>query len=274
MKPALLLTACLLCMPALAHESSEGANKITERDLREFTAMLPGLYTNEEQTYFQDNLELPKSDHLPRLDLLIKADGDAFIATTFNPKTGERTKARLTYRVEDGHIRSREIRDGQADCERTFTRSFESYRGEGCGAPVIASPDGFIFGTAENPFHMRRTSPFTCWVAPRKRDESYGFVNDVVIHDGGGREWIKGEDFDTVGIRMRHVRWPMGNNRDSLVLYLHKGEDADWETAESYAWTEPDSDRIAVNLRWVQVSCTRGGETITPGINLKTGSGK
>ena len=57
-----------------------------------------------------------------------------------------------------------------------------------------------------------------------------------------------------VGIKMRNVVWPTGFNRDSLVLYAYRGEDED--RAVSYAWTSPDSDRIAINLRWMQASCT------------------
>ena len=265
-----LLIGCLLAAPAFAREAGEGEVKIAERDLREMKAMIPGHYVNEEQVYFQGNLGL--GSDIPRVETIIIEDGEGFLATSSTAR-GERT-ARLEYYLDDATIRSREERDGEPLCERTFARHFDSFIGEGCGGRVVISPLGLSYGSEERTVSLDRASAFTCWVAPQKRDGKYAFRNDIVIHDGGGRQWVEGKDFDTVGIRMRHVRWPSGNNRDSRVLYIHKGDDAEWESAASYAWTEPESDRIAINLRWVQVSCTRGGEVVTPGIDLKTGSGR
>ena len=264
-----LLLASLLAPPALAQSPTEGAVAIAERHLREMKALIPGHYTNEEQVYFQGNLDL--GTDIPRVETTIVADGEGFLATSASP-SGTRT-ARLAYTLDGATIRSREERAGEPVCERVFTRHFDTFVGEGCGGTVTISPAGLSYGSPDRTVVLDRASPFTCWVAPQKRDGEYAFRNDIVLHDGGGRQWIDGDDFDPLGIRMRHVRWPSGNNRDSLVLYVHRGDDTDWSRAESYAWTEPDSDRIAVNLRWVQVSCTRGGEIVTPGIDLKTGSG-
>ena len=56
---------------------------------------------------------------------------------------------------------------------------------------------------------------------------------------------------------MRRVRWPTGTNADSLVLYAHRpGE----ERAVSYTWGHVDAERIAMNLRWMQASCTLSEE--------------
>ena len=273
--PLILLAACA---PASAQDS-DGATRIAERNLAEFKALLPGVYTNEEQHYFQGELDLPEDTHLPRLTLTIEPDGDGFVARTASA-SGRTTEARLSYRVENGRIVSTERRAGQPDCSRVFTRAFEQFRGravaetETCGGEVVADRDGFSFGSPANPFLFRRASAFTCWVAPQKPDGSYGFVNDVELHDAGGRAWVEGEDFDTVGLRMRKVSWPAGNNRDSLVLYVHRADDTEWQQAESYAWTSPDEPRIGMNLRWVQVSCTRGADGAMPTINLETGSGR
>ena len=264
-----VLITCLLATPALAHDGEDGEIKIAERDLREMKALIPGHYVNEEQVYFQGDLDL--ASDLPRVETTIVTDGDGFLATS-QTRNGERT-ARLDYYLDGATIRSREERAGEPLCERTFTRHFDSFVGEGCGGRVVISPLGLSYGTADRTVSLDRASPFTCWVAPQKRDGEYAFRNDIVLHDGGGRTWVEGEDFDRVGLRMRHVRWPTGDNRDSLVLYVHRGDDTGWERAESYAWTSPDEDRIGINLRWVQASCTRGGDIVTPGIDLKTGSG-
>jgi len=240
------------CGPAVAQDEPD--TKIAERDLREFKAMLPGTYTNEEQTYFQENLDMDASQRLPRLTLTITPDGDDFIAQTQNPATGRQTEARLSYRVEDGQIKSIETRASEPNCERVFTRNFDQFRGEGCGGDVIASPDGFTFGATENPFVMHRARAFSCWVSPKKADESFGFYNNLQIHDQGGRIWVEGEGHPRVGLKMRNVQWPTGRNRDSLVLYAYRGDDED--KAVSYAWTSPDGKMLALNLRWMQASCT------------------
>ena len=273
---ALLISAAILaaCSPSVGAQDKQldGLTKIAERDLREFKGMLPGLYDNQEQVYFQENLNLPDDKRLPRLTLTITPDGDGFKAVTQSPETGRTTEARLNYFIKDGQIQSRETRDGEVDCERVFTRNLEHFRGEGCGGAVIASQTGFIFGDPNRPFKMRRAQMFKCWVSPQKKDGSYAFYNDVTLHDQGGRAWVTGDDHPRVGLKMRNVVWAAGNNRPSLVLYAYKGDDED--NAVSYAWTSPDEPRIGINLRWMQVSCTRGNDTITPGINLKTGSGQ
>lgn len=267
-----LALSLLLAAPAFA-QSEENIQAVLERDLREMTALIPGVYTNEEAVYFQTDLDL--GTDMPRVEMRITPDGDGFRATSVT-ENGE-GEARLSYSISDGHIRSLETRAGEPDCRRVFHRRFDTFVGksenDACGGEVMISESGLAYDTGEHTLELNRADPFTCWVAPQKTDGEYAFRNDIVLHDGGGREWIAGEDFETVGLRMRHVRWPSKTNRDSLVLYVHRGEDTDWERAESYAWTEPNADRIALNLRWVQVSCTRGGDIVTPGINLKTGSG-
>lgn len=82
------------------------------------------------------------------------------------------------------------------------------------------------------------------------------FLNNMTISDQGGEIWVplEGEEGAKVGIKMRNVRWPYGNNRNSLVLYAHNDDSG---RAVSYAWTEPDAERIAINLRWIQASCTK-----------------
>ncbi len=52
---------------------------------------------------------------------------------------------------------------------------------------------------------------------------------------------------------MRNVRWPTGPNRNSLVLYAYRGDEG---KAASYVWGEPTAERLAMNLRWMQASCT------------------
>jgi len=67
--------------------------------------------------------------------------------------------------------------------------------------------------------------------------------------------WLESEEQppEKVGIKMRNVRWPYGNNRPSLVLYAYRPDE---DRAVSYAWADPSAQRIGINLRWMQASCT------------------
>ena len=116
-----------------------------------------------------------------------------------------------------------------------------------------------IFGHPDNVHHKNfKAREFTCWgvISSSETGGEPVFVPDLRVHDQGGTATFAsgGDEAVEVRIKMRNVRWPYGRNRDSLVLYAYRG---DSERAESYAWTAPDASRIAVNLRWMQASCTR-----------------
>ncbi len=137
---------------------------------------------------------------------------------------------------------------------------------------AVDSDGNYVYGHKGRVHHKNlKARPFKCWVSPRKTNGEYAFYPNVTINDQGGMAWLESEEHDRVGIRMRNVVWPTGNNRNSLVLYAHRGDDA--EKAVSYAWTSPNEPRIGINLRWLQASCTAGETVHRPGINLKTGSG-
>lgn len=123
---------------------------------------------------------------------------------------------------------------------------------------VAEDEDGnYVFGNKANVHHKNlKARAFKCWVSPQKADDSNGFYANLPIHDQGGRIWIEAVDGEhgKVGIKMRNVAWPYGRNRPSLVLYAYRGDEPD--KAVSYSWTSPDGTRIAMNLRWIQASCT------------------
>ena len=88
-----------------------------------------------------------------------------------------------------------------------------------------------------------------------QRDGEWTFRRGLEIHDQGGMVWLETEEEapQQVGIKMRNVRWPYGNNRPSLVLYAYRPDE---DRAVSYAWADPSAQRIGINLRWMQASCT------------------
>lgn len=114
-----------------------------------------------------------------------------------------------------------------------------------------------VFGNkAGIPHKNIKARRFECWIAAQERDgENWTFNNGLEIWDQGGSVWIETDESEPqkIGIKMRNVRWPTGNNRDSLVLYAHREGEA---RAVSYVWGEPEATRLAMNLRWMQASCT------------------
>lgn len=113
---------------------------------------------------------------------------------------------------------------------------------------------------------LRRARPVTCWVAIRKEtpkpdgSKDWHFVRDVKLHDQGGRATVGGGETGTqpVMIRVRNITWDKGStNAPVITLYIHKPEN--WDRAESYSWAAPDSARVGINLRWVQAGCTIDG---------------
>ena len=122
---------------------------------------------------------------------------------------------------------------------------------------AVDEDGNYVFGNkAGIPHKNIKARRFVCWIAAQERNETdWTFKRDLEIWDQGGTIWIDTEEDDvqTVGIKLRNVRWPSGNNRDSFVMYAYrKGEDR----AVSYVWSEPTATRLALNLRWMQASCT------------------
>ena len=111
---------------------------------------------------------------------------------------------------------------------------------------------------------LRRVRPFECWVSIL-RGASHGdsgidqndwdFRRGIKLHDQGGEAALLTDEFPPRKIRLvlRDVEWPFGRNRPSLVLYVMDGNN---DRAVSYAWGESKADRIGINLRWIQASCT------------------
>lgn len=122
---------------------------------------------------------------------------------------------------------------------------------------AVDEDGNYVFGNkAGVPHKNRKARRFECWMAVLKNDEeNWSFDSNLEIWDQGGTVWIETDEANPqkVGIKMRNVVWPTGRNRNSLVLYVHRGEE---ERATSYAWGEPEATRLALNLRWIQASCT------------------
>ncbi|MEM8920128.1 MAG: CpcT/CpeT family chromophore lyase, partial [Pseudomonadota bacterium] len=127
----------------------------------------------------------------------------------------------------------------------------------------------YVFGNKANvPNKLLKARPFQCWVGMLRGAEhgdsgegmsDWWFKRGLWIHDRGGELQLKTEDGAPADIylKLRRVSWPHGTRRPSMTLYVHE---TDNDRALSYAWTEYEADRIGVNLRWLQASCTHTPE--------------
>lgn len=137
------------------------------------------------------------------------------------------------------------------------------------------TPDGaYVFGNkAGVPHKLKKIRPFDCWTAVLKgakhgdSDEGlddWEFSRGGWIHDQGGELSIRTEETPPreVRLKLRRVEWPTGPNRPSLTLYVHEGET---KRAVSYAWGEEYAERLGLNVRWLQASCTYAPERLWEG---------
>ena len=220
---------------------------VAERDARELTQMLVGAWNDTEAASFAAEARAPRRVEIARdgdaEGLRVRGDVAGLHALTIRADTsvrvttsGARSPCALTARREGEVFRL----TAQPDCPGTVPTLV--------AADTLALSDGAV---------MRRADPYACWVSRKKDGDGWTFTPDLTIREG---ETVTLPDEAGVSrpaaLRLRHVRWPSGPNRDSLVLYVHDEAEA---PAVSYAWTAPDAARIAINLRWVQASCTREG---------------
>lgn len=308
--------------------------KILKRDFDRMMKWFPGRYDNQEQVYFNNNLNVPEEERHGRIHhVFAPVDLPGFSGETFYIEQYQNDDPNDVYRqriysfvpdFEENAIRltiyipkkPKALLGAYADsskleglspgdfttydgCDVFWTYENEHYHGfmkEGAcrvqskrsGKTLVITDDlqlsknsiwirdeaedangNYVYGNKARIHHKNnRASIFSCWVAPQKADGSYGFLNNLQLHDQGG--WIRipaTEDYEAIGFKMRNVVWPSGNNRPSRVIYAYRGNDD--KKAVSYAWTSPDEPRLGINLRWVQVSCTENDDPHAFTTNLK-----
>lgn len=139
---------------------------------------------------------------------------------------------------------------------------------------AVDAQGAHVYGNKAGVHHqLRRITPYSCWVSILRgakhgdsgegRDDWF-FKRDVWIHDQGGVAVIKTDENPAreIRLRLRNVEWPFGTNRPSLTLYaMEPGNDR----AVSYAWGDYGAERLGLNLRWLQASCTKAPERVFDG---------
>ena len=123
---------------------------------------------------------------------------------------------------------------------------------------AVDTEGDWVYGNrAGVPHKLWRASPFRCWAAAPKEGEDGGWHSwrDLEIHDQGSRVELVPED----GSEQRYTFelfqavYRGANEVPVLELAIREPEK---EKSSAYAWAAPDSARIGINLRSVQVGCT------------------
>jgi CpeT/CpcT family (DUF1001) len=134
---------------------------------------------------------------------------------------------------------------------------------------AVDDTGAYVYGNKAGVHHkLVKARAFRCWSfvlrGAKHGDSGQGNQNwqvfrDILIHDQGGTATVNTDETPPRAffLKMRNVEWPYGTNRPSLTLYVHQAGD---DRAVSYAWADEGAERVGVNLRWLQASCT-----LTPG---------
>lgn len=312
----------LVCLVLVGQAYAANANDVLDRDLELLMQWFPGEYDNQEQVYFEEELELaqdlrherthhvfhqvelpifgtqvvyvqqnsdddPKKIYRQRIYVFAPDyEENAIRLTIHTPKD---VAALVDAHKEPEKLKSLTLEDTvvRPGCEVFWKREANQFRGymkpgacsfesKRSGKRIIINDDlvltenelwisdratdedgNYVFGNkAGIPHKNRKARHFSCWMAvKREKEEGWYFESKLMLHDQGGRVWLTTDEKEpiTVGLKMRNVVWPYGTNKPSLVIYAYReGEDK----AVSYAWSEPTSKRVGLNLRWMQASCS------------------
>lgn len=261
-----LLLPLLMCPVALLAQGQDGTP--AERNLQIITTLLPGIYDNANQAYFDGRLQRPESLRQQRASLRVTAaaNSNAF-SLQFAGGAGDATWTALLMPSSDPDLVAMDIDFGGAreDCRLLWRRDAGQFTATSdCGLGMQLGPAGLWITDGDRPTNrLLRAREFSCYVdipgVAGGRDEPFDRYPIEAMHDQGGLHWLTTKENREIGITLRRVRWPMNNEvgaftRDSLVMYVLE-RDTDGVRTHTYGWTEPDAGRIGLNLQWLLVNC-------------------
>ncbi len=287
-----MLIAFFALAGGVAAAQVEVAAPYLEKDRRDLEGLLAAVWSNDRQVFFAQDAGDRAAQSAVSETLRISAPGLPGADLVSERSAGSAAVARWLHRispnVEAGLLEAVIFREDltPADCRIDWRRSAGGFagvsRGEGCAdvfpAPNGAAPVQVRLSVSARELHisvsrndvnyetqMRRARAFTCWAGVLKGAAhgdtgdglaDWDFHQKIEIHDQGGEAIIETAETPSrrIRLKLRDVDWPYGDRRASLTLYVHEGDNP---RAASYAWTEGGADRIGINLRWLQASCTR-----------------
>ena len=257
----------ILLLPAVGHAQGQDGTP-GERNRQIIAEILPGLYDNANQAYFDQRLKLPDDQRAGRTNLRVTSgeDTDELLFRFQRGDDEQEWRVGLTPAGDPELVAMRvDFDDERESCLVLWRRDAGQFTGNGdCGLRLQLSPDAlWINWPGERPNRLMRAREFSCYVdipgVAGGRDEPFDRYPIDSLHDQGGFQWVDTKDGRTLGFTLRHVRWPMNNEigaftRDSLVIYVLERTGEGIKT-HSYGWTEPRAERIGLNLQWLLVNC-------------------
>jgi hypothetical protein len=130
-----------------------------------------------------------------------------------------------------------------------------------------------ITGVASgDPYWLERARIFHCYAdvpgVGGGVDVPFERFDRFTLHDKGGVHWFRSTAYPErglaardIGLTLRAVTWHVLNeangnfNRDSLVLSVMERLPDGSVKEHGYAFTDPDAERIAINLKWMLGNC-------------------
>jgi hypothetical protein len=168
-------------------------------------------------------------------DLMLKKEGDQFSGGTVG---------RDCIDIRDGGLRYVEYRLVVADDLYWYRRRVLLRKGNDLQEEVF----GF------NWFELNDARLFACrveWSATGRKSD-LRLLARLELHDQGGRAHFATPDGRKLELTLHSQDWPFMADRDALILLL---QDQVQNTPMASAWTEIDSDDIAINLGWLRIQC-------------------
>ena len=275
-----------------------------ERDIQVLSEILPGVFSNSNQAYFDVRLKRPENERHRGLFVETKRFQAPQIGThVFHSahKIGETTEhylyalelrengemlASRSYRLSGAPVDGISPDDAEylANCDLSWRRELGHYRGiavsEDCkDGPelMMVSDDGFWIEddhNASSPFALIRARNFQCYIdvpgVGGGRDIPYKRYLLPDIHDLGGEKWITTDQGQQIGINLFRVYWAFNNYegvfaRPSFVIYVKTREEEGGAQEVAYSFTSPDAERLGLNLKWSLSYCyLLSNEDVTP----------
>jgi len=266
-----------------------------ERDAMVMASLLPGLYSNGEQRFFDERLKVPAAERAAAMKLTVtrvnrpagapplfvfrQANGPtwAYAATLeAGPAAVQLVAFTVVAGISDGQLATGQTVGLTAvpSCNLISRREAGQFRATALG-PCAAGPQELLMtggslwwrSSAGGPFaRLNRARQFECHVdmpgSGGIRGEVFNRYADLQVDDQGTEAWFTTKEAvpRKLGLRLRNVDWPMNNKagtftRDSLTLYLIEDSGDVVPRNLSYAWTEPSARRIGLNTVAILANC-------------------
>jgi len=274
------LIVCIGCFFFSQYAAAQGQDSSKwSRDQQVIEVMLAGFYANANQAYFDGRLKVDNPQ--PRADIRINAgDTENQFSVIYTDSSSAQTFEQTWTLTSDDAARAvrMDITDalGVSPCPLYWHREaaqFRATRSDDCDRNGATGPLALVLSEAQlwwwgdvtaASYELHRAREFTCYAdvpgVGGGRDEPYNRYDNLQVHDQGADAWFETNDGRRLGISLFAVDWPINNyegffTRDSLVVYILEQLEDGTVKEHGYSFTEPDVERIGINLKWMLASC-------------------